>query len=80
MAANGLKFNILMSSTRFWTKTKFSVPNIALQQLTIYDLFQPKTKIKFKRGFSYNLPGIFDRELAKSGPRNYFSGIIITEL
>ena len=52
IAANGLKFKILMSSTRFWTKTKFPVPNIALQQLTIYGPFQPKTEIKFKMDFS----------------------------
>ena len=52
IAANGLKFKILMSSTRFWTKTKFPVPNIAPQQLTMIGPIQPKTEINFKMGFS----------------------------
>ena len=50
---------ILMSSTRFLTKTKLPVPNIAPQQLTIYGLIQPKTEIIFKEGFYSNLPIFF---------------------
>ena len=58
-AANGLKFKILMSSTRFWTITKFPIPNIALQQLTKYGPFQPKTEVNFKMVFYFNSPVFF---------------------
>ena len=59
MAANGLKWKIFIFFTRFLTKIKFSVPKIALQQLTIKDPIQPKMEIKFKVGFYFNLRDFF---------------------